>query len=215
MTEPTETGRGNLNILRRLEALEERVAKLEGAKAPRPKRDPKAITRDIMSLMDELLEEKRHGKPKGSQYLDYLKVSVFQRAKDVSFCHMVTSGPDDYEELFKADENLIAEVASSLANPSRVKLIKSLLAGDKTSSELSQDTGIDGGQLYHHLRELAKAKFLSRDHRGVYRLSHFGRNMAITFLFEVQCRWVPEDQLVTDLGPEDELVGCPESKPQG
>lgn len=220
MTEPIETGQGNMDILRRLQALEERVARLEGAKTPGPKRDGNAITREIMNLMDELLEQQRHGKPRGNQYLDYLKIAVFQRAENFAFYHMVISDSKSYEDLFTVDDNLIAEVASSFVNPARVRLIKSLLAGDKTSSELSQDTGIEGGQLYHHFRELARAKFISRDSRGVYKLSHFGRQMAITFLFEThvvesQCRRAFEDQLVTDLGSEDTMAVPPESKPQG
>ncbi len=35
-------------------------------------------------------------------------------------------------------------------------------------------TGLTGGQLYHHLKELALSRFLSRQVRGEYHLSGFG-----------------------------------------
>ena len=68
----------------------------------------------------------------------------------------------------------LAEMAAPLSNENRVRILQLLLDGPKSSSELSSITGLEGGQLYHHLKELMFAGFIGSVERGKYRLTERG-----------------------------------------
>lgn len=86
----------------------------------------------------------------------------------------VPGGGNDEETWLELSEDEVAGVMAPFANAQRVKLLKALYLGIAESGQLKEFTGLTGGQLYHHLKELALAKFLSRHVRGEYRLSSFG-----------------------------------------
>ena len=83
-------------------------------------------------------------------------------------------GGNEEETWLALPEEQVAAVLAPFANAQRVKLLKALYLGISESGQLKEFTGLTGGQLYHHLKELALAKFLSRKVRGEYRLSSFG-----------------------------------------
>lgn len=83
-------------------------------------------------------------------------------------------GGNEEETWLDLPEDQVAAVLAPFANAQRVKLLKALYMGISESGQLKEFTGLTGGQLYHHLKELALAKFLSRKVRGEYRLSSFG-----------------------------------------
>ena len=86
----------------------------------------------------------------------------------------VPGGGNDEEAWLELSEDEVAAVMAPFANAQRVRLLKALYLGIAESGQLKDFTGLTGGQLYHHLKELALAKFLSRHMRGEYRLSSFG-----------------------------------------
>ena len=86
----------------------------------------------------------------------------------------VQTGGNEEEDWLTLPEEQVASVMAPFANAQRLRILKALYLGESESGQLREMTGLTGGQLYHHLKELALAKFLSRQVRGEYRLSAFG-----------------------------------------
>lgn len=95
-------------------------------------------------------------------------------ARPASAATRVAAGGNGEEDWLDLPEAQVASVMAPFANEQRVKLLKALYLGMSESSQLREFTGLTGGQLYHHLKELALARFLSRQVRGEYHLSTFG-----------------------------------------
>jgi DNA-binding transcriptional ArsR family regulator len=68
---------------------------------------------------------------------------------------------------------------SSLAHEARVRLLQALYTGPKTTAELTARTGLRGGNLHYHLKELAYAHYVEV-RGGRHRLTEFGAQMLIT-----------------------------------
>lgn len=68
----------------------------------------------------------------------------------------------------------IDAIASAFSSPQRIAICAELLKGKSTSSELEKNSGLTGGQLYHHLKDLLNAHIVVQDSRGVYRLTTLG-----------------------------------------
>lgn len=86
-------------------------------------------------------------------------------------------------------------------------ILKTLIDGSRTSSELTQATGLEGGQLYHHLKELALAEFIEQEQRGIYALTEKGRHALLTTLamaMTLEKRVIPEE--VEDIFSDTENV---------
>lgn len=75
----------------------------------------------------------------------------------------------DALELLEADWEQAADALAALGHPLRLKLLQAILNGDTTTAALvaSADVGTTG-RLYHHLRELVAAGWLSAIGRGRY-----------------------------------------------
>jgi len=67
-------------------------------------------------------------------------------------------------DAFEYPEDVISSALDVFSNPRRINVLKVLMAGDSTASELSQKTGLIGGQLYHHLSILESAKLIYKHH---------------------------------------------------
>jgi len=59
------------------------------------------------------------------------------------------------------EENL-ATAMDVFSNPRRINIIKNLMAGPLTASEITHKTGLVGGQLYHHLGILENARLIEK-----------------------------------------------------
>lgn len=68
----------------------------------------------------------------------------------------------------------IAELTVPFSSPQRVAILHVLADGNLTSSQLEERSGLTGGQLYHHLKELKNANLVTQDGRGEYRLTKLG-----------------------------------------
>jgi len=87
---------------------------------------------------------------------------------------------------------------SSLAHEARIRLMQVLYDGPLATSDLTEQTGLKGGTLHYHLKELIYAHYVTqRD--GRYRLTHRGYQMLIT----VACL---AKQMVRDAGEEGLVV---------
>lgn len=73
----------------------------------------------------------------------------------------------------------IERLLSPLAHESRVRIMQVLSERSHTSAELSAATGLQGGNLYHHLRDLIHAGYVRELQRG-YGLTKVGLQLLLT-----------------------------------
>ena len=73
----------------------------------------------------------------------------------------------------------VERLLSPLAHEARVRLLQALYDGPRVSSELTAVTGLRGGNLYHHLKELIHAGHVSERDSG-YALTNVGRQLLVT-----------------------------------
>lgn len=69
---------------------------------------------------------------------------------------------------------LIADRFKVLAEPARLQILQALRAGDRSVSDLAQDTGLGQANLSKHLRSLYDGGFVERHREGlfvIYRLA--------------------------------------------
>ncbi len=72
----------------------------------------------------------------------------------------------------------VERVLSPLAHEGRIKIMQALCPGPLSASELSDATGLRGGALYHHLKELKYAAYVG-DQDGRYRLTPLGQQLLL------------------------------------
>ena len=70
-------------------------------------------------------------------------------------------------------------ILSSLAHEGRIRLLQALVHGPRTSGDLTEATGLRGGNLHYHLKELIHAHYVEQA-EGAYRLTERGAQMLIT-----------------------------------
>lgn len=180
-------------VLNRIACLERRVAHLESLVGVEDKEEIRSISSLLAQacmILEDIADFQRIGgqKPPEDRYLKYLKIFRFSRGDGLVHSQTNISEPGDFHKLLSIDEETVAIAASCLANSTRVRIVKSLLKGNKTAAELTAATGFSGGQLYHHLNHLTSAEFVSADPRGVYSLTQLGLDLTVTFLFDVGVR---------------------------
>jgi DNA-binding transcriptional ArsR family regulator len=75
----------------------------------------------------------------------------------------------DLLDALEADPALVARMFAALGSPFRVRLLRLLLDGPRTSQELQTELEVGAvGQLYHHLKELLAAGLITQRRRSVY-----------------------------------------------
>jgi Helix-turn-helix domain len=75
----------------------------------------------------------------------------------------------DAKQLLDADWDQAADALAALGHPIRLKLLQEVLNGASTTAEIGTTEGLGTtGQLYHHLRQLVAAGWLSSVGRGRY-----------------------------------------------
>lgn len=125
---------------------------------------PEGFAKDVLSILEARLGEK----PEGGLIL----VSGIERRKGEVVDFFASA--IDLEDAVKCPPSKIARLMGSFSNENRIRIMQSLLEGVKTASELSEETGLEGGQLYHHLKELMMADYVQIVERGKYALTSNG-----------------------------------------
>jgi DNA-binding transcriptional ArsR family regulator len=92
----------------------------------------------------------------------------------------------------------VERMLSPLAHEARVRLMQALYPGPKSSAELAEATGLRGGNLYYHLKELVHAAYVTEG-EGKYDLTPLGGQLLVTFS-------VIAHKLVEDRGPEGLVI---------
>ncbi|MDQ1027537.1 DNA-binding transcriptional ArsR family regulator [Streptomyces umbrinus] len=75
------------------------------------------------------------------------------------------------DQLLEADWSEAADVFAALGHPMRLRLLREIVGGRRTATELAglDDVGTSG-QIYHHLRQLTAAGWLRQAGRGRYEI---------------------------------------------
>jgi hypothetical protein len=145
---------------RRVEALEKRVAALEGRTARRP-----ATSASDLAQVEQL---RRRSGPR------YARAGM---RGAVAYAGALRSGGREAAwikehgaaELLDADAGGLARVLAALAHPARVTLTRALLAAPRTSQELQSLIGASSaGPLYHHLKGMVAAGLVTQSGRSRY-----------------------------------------------
>lgn len=90
---------------------------------------------------------------------------------------------DEKPQLGPYDPSIAAKVErllSPLAHESRIQLMLSMFKVDRSSTEMAESTGLKGGNLYYHLKELVHAGYV-REQEGIHGLTDLGRQLLLTF----------------------------------
>ncbi|MEW6751621.1 MAG: winged helix-turn-helix domain-containing protein [Candidatus Latescibacterota bacterium] len=104
-------------------------------------------------------------------------------------------GPESRSDLVtRTPAASVKRLLSPLAHEGRIRLMQAMHDGPKGSGQLSELTGLKGGNLYYHLKELLHGGYV-RDEGGLYDLTLFGCQMLATVVSIA-------DTVVQDRGPE-------------
>lgn len=84
------------------------------------------------------------------------------------------------EAITEDDSYSAAQFCQALASEHRINMLKAMSLTEMSTTELSQKIGIEGGPLYHHLKELSKAKFIYQKGRSRYQITDRGLDALLT-----------------------------------
>ncbi|HMK54867.1 MAG TPA: winged helix-turn-helix domain-containing protein [Methanobacteriaceae archaeon] len=86
-----------------------------------------------------------------------------------------------------SEEYMVKNVLDPLSNQQRLQILKSVATQTQTFSNLSETTGLKGGNLLFHLQKLTESDMiLQRHERGDYMITEKGYNILMT-LSELNC----------------------------
>lgn len=181
----------------RLRAIEERLARLEEGGAPSDRIWPLAVAgqavpepageaagesapaeaapRFVRELSDRLTDQFASHETVLASVLSV----VVKRAKEVKVAFTRLSHMDPAKEgVGDAD---LCEFVVPFSSPQRVAILNALAGEDVLPTHaLSEKTGLVGGQLYHHLKELLRAGLVTAAGRGAYALTEGGLSSFLT-----------------------------------
>jgi DNA-binding transcriptional ArsR family regulator len=99
-----------------------------------------------------------------------------------------------------APASSVERLMSPLAHEARIRIMQAMYDGPKSSGVLSQATGMTGGNLYYHLKELIHAAYVC-EKDGAYDLTPLGCQMLVTVAMIAH-------EIVKDRGEEGLLVAA-------
>ena len=82
-------------------------------------------------------------------------------------------------QVMEAPASHVERLLAPLAHGARIGILQLLYGGPRTSGELTELTGLKGGNLHYHLKELAYAHYVEQK-EGRYGLTGLGSQMLIT-----------------------------------
>lgn len=110
-------------------------------------------------------------------------MGIWRRGKSTTgWTHFTwdTKHEDDHPHaVLGVSADTIERMLAPLAHESRIRIMQAMYDGPKTSGEITAETGLKGGNLYYHLRELMHAAYVS-EKDGAYDLTGLGAQMLLT-----------------------------------
>ena len=111
---------------------------------------------DLFNVYGEIVDtEKIHS------ITTYISVG---RHPDTGKVVMLCCGTGTFSTFDDLNEEGLSAALDVYTNPRRIAILKVLVGIEMTASEISQRTGLQGGQLYHHLSILESAKLIIKTH---------------------------------------------------
>jgi len=150
-----------MSVEERLHKLEERVSKIEQLVSKIVEEAPKKAAKEPPYEEIRELLIRKYGKI-------YEKEFICLACYTNKFGWNLLLSPKD---ALGVDARRVSSVSEALANEYRVKILRALYEKSRTSKELSDITGLEGGQLYHHLRILTQNRFVVVGRRGEYSIT--------------------------------------------
>jgi len=86
---------------------------------------------------------------------------------------------DEPHPALRAPASKIERLLSPIAHEARIRIMQAMYDRPKTSGELSAATGLKGGNLYYHLKELIHGAYVTERGKG-YDLTGLGCQMLVT-----------------------------------
>jgi DNA-binding transcriptional ArsR family regulator len=143
-----------------VDALTERVSRLERT---RPASGASAVTDGslVRRMLDELWDTADGSAPDGR--IVYAGAGPWA---DGTVAWQIGRG---WADIGEAGEDAIASLFGALANPHRIRILRELVTGPVSTSELAERLDQpSSGQLFHHLKELLAAGVIYQPERGTY-----------------------------------------------
>ncbi len=173
---PTEDGSPRDRIQAAVEALAERVTRLEQARSPA---GASAVTDG--SLVQRMLDELWRG-PDGDAAAGSIVYAGAGPWADGTVAWQIGRR---WADIGEAGADAIASLFGALANPHRIRILRELVTGPVTTSELGERLDQpSSGQLFHHLKELLAAGVIYQPERGTYAIR---REDVIPILAALSC----------------------------
>jgi len=151
-----------------VERLAREVEELKSMEGGREGPAPHSIRRELIEKLLLIFEDQF--KVKGSGGIAF--VGSIEWSKGIVKKSFLSAIP--LSDLRLIDPGRLAEIIKPLSNKNRIRVMLLLLDGDRSASEISGVTGLEGGQLYHHLKELLFSNLIESVERGRYRLTEKG-----------------------------------------
>jgi DNA-binding transcriptional ArsR family regulator len=86
---------------------------------------------------------------------------------------------DSQHPAVSASPAAVERMLSPLAHEARIRIMQTMHDGPKSAGQLSDATGLRGGNLYYHLKELLHASYV-KEQGGGYDLTPLGCQMLLT-----------------------------------
>ena len=129
----------------------------------------------------------------------YSWLSIVEGTTDEGDAMGGKEGSERESTVVKTPPEHIERLLTPLAHTSRIRIMQALYDAPLSATELSEAVGARGGSLYHHLRDLKYAAYLT-DGGGRYALTDLGRQMLVTAALIA-------NQTIVDRGEEGLGVG--------
>jgi DNA-binding transcriptional ArsR family regulator len=157
-----------LPVEKQIDLILRRLAKLEAKRAQSPLPLPQIASHDL--ILADLLATR-----KGSPYEKNGKGGAIAYGGAIDLGKnrkLMWQAEKPFPALHDLDAANLIRIFSALASEARLTLIRALVHGPKTSTQLQITLGVDSpGQLYHHLKELLAVGIVEQHERSEYSLS--------------------------------------------
>lgn len=129
--------------------------------------------------LTEMMEEAPYEKCKSC--IDEVSSLLKKQLKLIESLQLYDNEPQNHDFSPISEELIVKEVLEPLSNKQRLQILQSMASETKTYSELSEVTGLRGGNLLFHIQKLQDGELIFQRHeRGDYMVTKKGYAMLMT-----------------------------------
>lgn len=139
-----------------------------------------ALRQVLQQLVMQLLPVRQQVPSRDSWVLQFVLPSGEDQA--------LTACASSFSQLQREEhDDEVARLCRALSSPQRIGLLKQLCQRSLTSGELVEISGMSGGHLHHHLRDLLNLTLVEKIQDGHYRATTAGTNAYLTIAALHRC----------------------------